>query len=166
MTALQEPTLNPLQNYYNRIKTMVVKANRLADDIRIATVIPRIPRSDYDPDFSERIDTFNTGPVSICRDNDNYRLMKNDDNFKLRDGDINDGYIAEDDTHHAKTGTNELAKIYSFGKYIPELKSNLQCALNSRNGTLQIGLFRVVSHKKSNINKFQRIQLLLATLII
>ena len=76
MTALQETTLNQLQNYYDSIKTMAVEANRLADDVRIATVIPRIPRSDYDPDFSDRLDTFNTEPVSICRDNYNNRLLK------------------------------------------------------------------------------------------
>ena len=115
-----EPVAKLLQQY----KTMAAEANRLADDVRVATVIPRIPRSDDDPDFSERIDAFNAGLVLMCLDNDNYRLINNDNYFKLRDGDINDGYILQDGTHLTKNGTNKLAKSLQL-RIIPTVNSDV-----------------------------------------
>ena len=115
-----EPVAELLQQY----KTMVAEANRLAGDIRVATVIPRIPRADNDLDVSERIDAFNAGLVSLCQDNDNYRLIDNDEYFKLRDGDINDGYILHDGTHLTKNGSNKLAKSLQL-RTIPTANSDV-----------------------------------------
>ena len=103
---------------------MAAEANRLADDVRVAKVIPRIPRSDDNPDFSERIDAFNAGLVSMCQDNDDYMLINNDDYFKLRDCDINDGYILQDGTHLTKKGTNKLAKYLQL-RTIPTVNSDV-----------------------------------------
>ena len=103
---------------------MAAEANRLADDVRVATVIPRIPRSDDNPDFSERIDAFNAGLVSMCLDNDDYMLINNDDYFKLRDGDINDGYILQVGTRLTKKGTNKLAKYLQL-RTIPTVDSDV-----------------------------------------
>ena len=105
-------------------KTMAAEANRLADDVRVATVIPRIPRADDDLDVSERIDAFNARLVSMCQDNDNYRLINDDEYFKLRDGDINDGYILHDGTHLTKNGSNKLAKSLQL-RTIPTANSDV-----------------------------------------
>ena len=115
-----EPVAELLQQY----KTMAAEANRLADDVRVATVIPRIPHADDDPDFSERIDAFNAGLVSMCQDNDDNMLINNDDYFKLRDGDINDGYILQDGTHLTKNGINKLAKSLQL-RTIPTVNSDV-----------------------------------------
>ena len=115
-----EPVAELLQQY----KTMAAEANRLADYVRVATVIPRIPRSDDDPDFSERIDAFNAGLVSMCQDNDDYMLINNNDYFELSDGDINDGYILQDSTHLTKNGTNKLAKSLQL-RTIPTVNSDV-----------------------------------------
>ena len=89
---------------------MTKEAKRLADDIRISTVIPRITDTE---NVSERIDAMNAGLVSMCR-SENYIIINNDKFFKLRDGEINDGYFLADGTHLTKSGTNRLAKTLNL----------------------------------------------------
>ena len=46
----------------------------------------------------------------MCQDSELLELIENDDYFRLKDGEINDGYIFQDGTHLTKNGTNKLAK--------------------------------------------------------
>ena len=46
----------------------------------------------------------------MCQDNELLELINNDGYFRLKDSEINDGYILQDGTHFTKIGTNKLAK--------------------------------------------------------
>ena len=95
-----EPVAELVQKYNDMTK----EAKRLADDIRVSTVIPRITDAE---NVIERIDAMNAGLVSMCH-SENYTIINNDNFFKLRDGEINDGYFLADGTHLTKSGTNRL----------------------------------------------------------
>ena len=100
----------PVEELLHKYKDMAVEANRLTQDVRVATVIPRIPRETDNTDIPDRIEAFNAGLVSMCQDSEHLELINNDDYFRLKDGEINDGYILQDGTHLTKNGTNKLAK--------------------------------------------------------
>ena len=101
-----EPVAELVQKYSDMTK----EAKRLADDIRVSTVIPRITDTE---NVSERIDAMNAGLVSMCH-SENHTIINNDNFFKLRDGEINDGYFLADGTHLTKSGTNRLAKTLNL----------------------------------------------------
>ena len=69
-----EPVAELVQKYSDMTK----EAKRLADDIRVSTVIPRITDTE---NVSERIDAMNAGLVSMCH-SENYTIINNDDFLK------------------------------------------------------------------------------------
>ena len=69
-----EPVAELVQKYSDMTKG----AKRLADDIRVSTVIPRIIDTE---NVSERIDAMNAGLVSMCH-SENYTIINNDDFLK------------------------------------------------------------------------------------
>ena len=83
----------PVGELLSQYKDMVSDAESKAGHIKIATIIPRIQDANMNIDVSGRIDALNAGLVSMCQENENYTLINNDDFFKLKDGEINDGYF-------------------------------------------------------------------------
>ena len=100
----------PVEELLHKYKDMAVEANRLTQDVRVATFIPQILWDTDNTNIPDRIEAFNAGLVSMCQDSEHLELINNDDYFRLKDGEINDGYILQDGTHLTKNGTNKLAK--------------------------------------------------------
>ena len=120
----------PVDELLSQYKDMVSDTESKAGHIIIATIIPLIQDANMNIDVNGRIDALNVGLVSMCQENENYTLINNDDFFKLKDGEINDGYFLNDGTHLNKKGSNRLAKSLGL---VPQGKANVDITKPTNN---------------------------------
>ena len=120
----------PVDELLSQYKDMVSDTESKAGHIKIATIIPRIQDANMNIDVNDRINALNAGLVSTCQENGNYTLINNDDFFKLKDDEINDGYFLNDGTHLNKKGSNRLAKSLGL---VPQGKANVHITKPTNN---------------------------------
>ena len=99
-----DSTIKPsdvVQNY----KELIQAAQEVACSVAVSSILPR----NKGPDVTERIDTVNSGLLSLCKDL-GVEYIDNDTLFYLGDKTLNDGYFIPGEVHINKAGTNRLVE--------------------------------------------------------
>ena len=86
-------------------RTLAKVTKSRANSVTVSSICPRIKSVEV----KNKIDSVNAGLQVMCEE-ENVTFVDNEPSCQLRDGSINDGYLAKDGVHLTWTATNKLAQ--------------------------------------------------------